>query len=274
MTLSLKGALPLLGAIPPMDLEVHTTELFRGRGALRPFGYHYSATLSDGWTTSTSSKSELEQALTSHLVDVGVPYPEAHKRATKAMKFPAQFGRHKGTLGLKGLPMPSYWTPKQERQYKHIKTSCVKRKCRRVKGKKQCVRTCTRMAAATTNKFRGRGLGATPKKLSKRLAMTLKDAASSYQGKQLGTNVLNNNLAAYELEKRGLVEIRGGWAFATPAGQAALRTGFGGLRGVRGRCCVMRGKKQLACFYSRKAAITFSRRANKTHGPKVRIACD
>jgi hypothetical protein len=55
--------------------------------------------------------------------------------------------------------MPSYWTPKQERQYGHIKQSCIQRKCRTVRGKKQCVRTCTRMAAATTNKFRGRGLG-------------------------------------------------------------------------------------------------------------------
>jgi hypothetical protein len=236
--------------------------------------------------------------------------------------------------------MPSHWTPKQERQYKHIKRSCVKRKCRRVRGKTQCVRTCTSMAAATTNKFRSRGLGATPKKLSKRLHVTLKDSAANYQGKPLGTNVLNNNLAAYELEKRGLVEIRGNFAFITPAGQNALRTGFGGLgnseefmrlppfawvvvdrrtgrkvfnteqrrtadrdakalneaygttskfvvvpykgrqpRGrsgptalgaVRGKCCVVRGKKRIACFGSRKDALSLKRSLKKTRGLRIR----
>jgi len=43
--------------------------------------------------------------------------------------------------------MPSYWSAKDERQYKAIKKSCLKR------GKKP-PKVCTRMAAATVNKQR------------------------------------------------------------------------------------------------------------------------
>lgn len=50
--------------------------------------------------------------------------------------------------------MPAYFTAKQERQYEHIKKSCVTRRCRR--KSKRCVSTCKRIAAATVNKFRGR----------------------------------------------------------------------------------------------------------------------
>jgi hypothetical protein len=95
--------------------------------------------------------------------------------------------------------MPSYWTPKQERQYKHIKASCISRKCRRVRGKRKCVRTCTRIAAATTNKFRARGLGA-----------------------------------------------------------------------VRGKCCVVRGKKRIACFHSRRDAVALAAALKKTRGLRIR----
>jgi len=43
--------------------------------------------------------------------------------------------------------MPSSWSKKDERMYKHIKASCLKRDARKTK-------TCTSMAAATVNKQR------------------------------------------------------------------------------------------------------------------------
>jgi hypothetical protein len=53
--------------------------------------------------------------------------------------------------------MPSYWSPKDERQYKHIVKSCHAR------DKRRSVSTCKRIAAATVNKHRdldGLSLGA------------------------------------------------------------------------------------------------------------------
>ncbi len=92
--------------------------------------------------------------------------------------------------------MPSYWTPKEERQYRHIKTSCLQRRCRR--KTKSCIRTCTRIAAATTNKFRSKGLGR-----------------------------------------------------------------------VRGKCCVVRGRKRIACFYNREDAVVLARELRRRKGVKV-----
>lgn len=43
--------------------------------------------------------------------------------------------------------MPAYWSAKDERQYKAIKTSCLKKDARRT-------RACPRIAAATVNKQR------------------------------------------------------------------------------------------------------------------------
>jgi len=43
--------------------------------------------------------------------------------------------------------MRAAWLPKDERMYKHIKASCLKRDARKTK-------TCTSMAAATVNKQR------------------------------------------------------------------------------------------------------------------------
>jgi hypothetical protein len=48
--------------------------------------------------------------------------------------------------------MPSYWSPKDERQYKHIVKSCHAR------DKRRSVSTCKRIAAATVNKHRGLGM--------------------------------------------------------------------------------------------------------------------
>lgn len=48
--------------------------------------------------------------------------------------------------------MPSYWSPTDERQYKHIVKSC------RSRDKRRSVSTCKRIAAATVNKHRGLGL--------------------------------------------------------------------------------------------------------------------
>jgi hypothetical protein len=129
--------------------------------------------------------------------------------------------------------MPSYWTHKQERQYGHIKDSCVKRKCRTVRGKKQCVRTCTRMAAATTNKFRSQGLGA---------------------------------VHAFELKEGGFVECDGSVRVLRKQ-----KRGARGLGSVRGKCCVLRGKKRIACFHSKKDALALKRSLKKTQG--LRIAC-
>lgn len=56
---------------------------------------------------------------------------------------PYHTGRRPGTL----VPMPrGTWSPKRERQYKHILTSCLERG----RGKK----TCQRIATATVNKTR------------------------------------------------------------------------------------------------------------------------
>ncbi len=54
-------------------------------------------------------------------------------------------------------------------------------------------------------------------KLSKRMRVTLQDAARKH-----GTHVLNSNLASYTLEKRGLVRIEYPYAYATEAGRLAL----------------------------------------------------
>jgi hypothetical protein len=62
-----------------------------------------------------------------------------------------------------------------------------------------------------------------PIRLSRRLRITLSDAARSYQGRMSGTHVLNNGMAAYKLERHGLVRIEHPFAFATEAGLAWLR---------------------------------------------------
>lgn len=51
--------------------------------------------------------------------------------------------------------MPSSWSAKDERQYKHILTSCKKRSRR----SKSAISRCKSIAAATVNKVRARRLG-------------------------------------------------------------------------------------------------------------------
>ncbi len=108
---------------------------------------------------------------------------------------------------LKGVPMPSYWTPKEERMYRHIKGSCFKR-CRRgrvARKGRSCMSACERIAAATTNKFR----------------------------------------------------------------KQAKKHGFRGLGVVRGKCCVVRGKKRVACFHSKKDAVALKAALKKDRGLKI-----
>lgn len=62
------------------------------------------------------------------------------------------------------------------------------------------------------------------RKLSKRMLVTLQDAAKTYNGQPLGTHAGNNGFAAYTLEKRGLVYIEYPFAYATAAGREVLRT--------------------------------------------------
>jgi len=48
--------------------------------------------------------------------------------------------------------MPAAWSATSERQYQHVKASCLAKRGRSAKAKK----TCTRIAAATVNKQRVR----------------------------------------------------------------------------------------------------------------------
>lgn len=95
--------------------------------------------------------------------------------------------------------MPAYWTPKQERQYKHIVKSC------RARDKRKSIKTCKRIAAATVNKSRGR------------------------RGRSV----------------RGLGNPR------------------------QGRCCVVKGKRKIACFVDKQQAIDFKNAIRRTRGARV-----
>lgn len=215
--------------------------------------------------------------------------------------------------------MPSYWTPKQERQYGHIKTSCIKRKCRTVRGKKRCVRICTRMAAATTNKFRARGLGARfqvtsqggersrvytphtrqhrvgpPSEASRARARAHGDA--SWDRHVVENALFHGSKTVHELRAlpnftnrqralrhaldvlandKQLVEHKGKrWRLSehywAQYGGDRPPESFKGLGNVRGKCCVVRGKTRIACFHSRKDAVTLKRSLKKTAGLRIR----
>jgi hypothetical protein len=159
--------------------------------------------------------------------------------------------------------MPAYWTPKQERQYSHIKQSCIQRKCRTVRGKKQCVRTCTRMAAATTNKFRSQGLG----------ALRIVERNGIYHVVDDADRVRSTSVERWmaEASKEGLEEYEARNPAPPPKFKPQRRRkGTQGLGNVRGKCCVVRGKKRIACFHSRKDALALKRSLKKTSGLKIR----
>jgi hypothetical protein len=75
-----------------MKLIVKVRDLYRGHGALHPFGCAYEA-IADGFQTSAASKSDLQAALRSNLVQQGATYAEANKRANATIKaVPAKYG--------------------------------------------------------------------------------------------------------------------------------------------------------------------------------------
>jgi hypothetical protein len=155
--------------------------------------------------------------------------------------------------------MPSYWTPKQERQYGHIKQSCIQRKCRTVRGKKQCVRTCARMAAATTNKFRNqgmRGLGKDPYWQTHPTIPSPPNVTSPCRYLYCTAPALPG---ATRCARHSHTQY--------PKHPPSHRQGVGN---VRGKCCVLRGKKRIACFHSKKDAVVLKRSLKKTSGLRIR----
>lgn len=174
--------------------------------------------------------------------------------------------------------MPSYFTAKEERQYRHIKKSCLssKRYCKR-KGK-ACTRTCMRIAAATVNKYRGtHGLG---KIKIERVRVNRKgyDRHGTYWGVGAERPEEAWHVPLYRAFDTSTGAETYTRAHSAPSARAHVREWIAtqkkrarrGLGVVRGKCCVVRGKKRVACFHSKKDAVALKR---SLRGRGFRIRC-